>query len=299
MIEQYLIELRAALADADPALVQDALYDAEEHLRAEMAEAGDDAEARWTEIVEHYGMPEEVAQAYRDTEVTVARALKAPAPARPRGALGRFFGVLVDPSAWGALFYLVFSLATGIVYFTFVSVFLPLSIGLIPVFIGLPLLLAFFASVRAISLAEGRLVEALLGVRMPRRPRAMLQQGDWTTRVKHWFTDGRTWTTLLYMVLQLVLGIVYFTIVVTAVSVATSLIAWPVLQLLSDYPVVQIGGYGYLLQAWAMPLVIAAGLLGYVLTLHVVRLVGKGHAVYAKAMLVGRYSDTPDQAIAA
>jgi len=299
MIEQYLTDLRTALADADPALVQDALYDAEEHLRAEMAEAGDDAETRWAEIVEGYGTPEEVAQAYRETEVTVARALKAPAPVRPRGALGRFFGVVVDPSAWGALFYLLFALATGIFYFTFVAVMLPLSIGLIPIFVGVPLLLAFFASVRAISLAEGRLVEALLGVRMPRRPRSVLQQGDWTTRVKHWFTDGRTWTTLLYMVLQLVLGIVYFTIVVTAVTLASTLVAWPVIQLLEADPIIQLNGYGYMLQPWATPLVVAAGLLGYVLTLHVVRLIGKGHAVYAKAMLVGRYSDAPDQAIAA
>lgn len=299
MIEQYLIELRAALADADPALVQDALYDAEEHLRAEMSEAGDDAEARWAEIVESYGTPEEVAQAYRETEITVARALKAPTPVRPKSALGRFFGVLVDPSAWGALFYLVFALVTGTVYFVFVAVMLPLSIGLIPVFVGLPLLVAFFASVRAISLAEGRLVEALLGVRMPRRPRSVLQQGDWTTRVKHWFTDGRTWTTLLYMLLQQVLGMVYFSIVMIGLGLSTSLIAWPVIQMLETDPVIQLNGYGYMLQPWATPLVIGAGFLGYVLTLHLVRLIGKGHAVYAKAMLVGRYSDTPDQAIAA
>jgi hypothetical protein len=96
-----------------------------------------------------------------------------------------------------------------------------------------------------------------------------------------------------------VLGIVYFTIVVTAVTLATTLIAWPVIQLFTDYPLVQIGGYGYLLQPWATPIAIIGGLLGYILTLHVVRLIGKGHAVYAKAMLVGRYSDAPDQAIAA
>jgi uncharacterized membrane protein len=299
MIEQYLVELKAALAGADPALVQDALYDAEEHLRAEMSDAGDGAETHWAGIVESYGTPDEVAQAYRETEVTVARALKAPTPVRPRGALGRFFGVLVDPSAWGALFYLVFALVTGTVYFVFVAAFLPLSVGLIPVFVGAPMLLAFFASVRAISLAEGRLVEALLGVRMPRRPRAMLQQGDWTMRVKHWLTDGRTWTTILYMLLQQVLGMVYFSIVMVGLGLSTSLIAWPVIQLFTDYPLVQIGGYGYLLQPWATPIAIIGGLLGYILTLHVVRLIGKGHAVYAKAMLVGRYSDAPDQAIAA
>src|ERR1051325_2860228 len=37
-IAQYLEQLRAALAGADPALIQDALYDAEEHLRAELQE---------------------------------------------------------------------------------------------------------------------------------------------------------------------------------------------------------------------------------------------------------------------
>ena len=35
---EYLAQLRTALAGADPALVQDALYDAEEYLRAELAE---------------------------------------------------------------------------------------------------------------------------------------------------------------------------------------------------------------------------------------------------------------------
>src|SRR6185437_9367531 len=35
-IAEYLDQLRSALGDADPALIQDALYDAEEHLRGEM-----------------------------------------------------------------------------------------------------------------------------------------------------------------------------------------------------------------------------------------------------------------------
>ena len=37
-IPEYLDQLRRALAGADPALVQDALYDAEEYLRSELAE---------------------------------------------------------------------------------------------------------------------------------------------------------------------------------------------------------------------------------------------------------------------
>jgi len=43
-VEQYLDALRAALRGADPALVQDALYDAEEHLHAELAQHPGQAE---------------------------------------------------------------------------------------------------------------------------------------------------------------------------------------------------------------------------------------------------------------
>ena len=36
-IDEYLKQLRGALAEEDTALIQDALYDAEEYLRAEVA----------------------------------------------------------------------------------------------------------------------------------------------------------------------------------------------------------------------------------------------------------------------
>ena len=44
-IAEYLNQLRAALKGADRALIQDALYDAEEHLRAELADNPQRSEA--------------------------------------------------------------------------------------------------------------------------------------------------------------------------------------------------------------------------------------------------------------
>ena len=44
-IADYLAQLRDALRGADPALIQDALYDAEEHLRAELADQPNRSEA--------------------------------------------------------------------------------------------------------------------------------------------------------------------------------------------------------------------------------------------------------------
>jgi hypothetical protein len=74
-IETYLRELQEAMAaaGADPALVQDALFDAEEHMQAEMAVGGvvgrgtATYEDRFAAVVEGYGSPDEVAAAYMGT----------------------------------------------------------------------------------------------------------------------------------------------------------------------------------------------------------------------------------------
>lgn len=288
-VEGYLAKLKTALAGSDPALVQDALYDAEEYLRDALAEAGNTAEA-FDAVVDAYGSPEEIAASYRDTEITVAAALRKPTPAvRSTNPIARFFGVVVDPSAWGALFYMVLSLATGVLYFTVVVTGLSMSVGLSVLIVGLPLALLFLGIVRAVSLAEGRVVEGLLGERMPRRPRNVGQTGTIVDRIKSWLTDYRTWTTMLYMLLQLVLGIVYFTAVFTSFAVCLSLIALPFAQGFTGDALIGIGNTAYYIEPWGYPVFVAAGVIGAVAMLWVAKGVGKLHAAYAKAMLVGHF----------
>ena len=78
-IDQYLRQLREELAGADSALIQDALYDAEEYLRAEVAAHPDKSESDVLELIAStYGAPDEVASAYRDTEVKVKAAMATP-----------------------------------------------------------------------------------------------------------------------------------------------------------------------------------------------------------------------------
>src|ERR1700723_2188510 len=98
-IDAYLKQLRAALAGQDPALVQDAAYDAEEYLRAEIASHPDKSEADVLELIAStYGAPEEVAAAYCETEAKVKAAMQP--PARPAmqspGLMQRFFSVYSD-----------------------------------------------------------------------------------------------------------------------------------------------------------------------------------------------------------
>ncbi len=288
-VEGYLANLRTALAGADPALVQDAAYDAEEYLRDALAET-DGSEGAFDAVVEAYGTPEEIASSYREAEITVAAALRKPAPAvKSSNPIARFFGVLVDPSAWGALFYMVLSLATGIAYFTIVVTGLSLTAGLAVLVIGIPFALVFLALVRAISLAEGRIVEGLLGERMPRRPRTVGQTGGIWERIKSWLMDYRTWTTMLYMGLQMFFGIAYFTLVVTVFAVCISVAALPVLQEVANQPLLVVDGFSYWIEPWGYPVFILGGLLGAVGMMWVAKGIGKMHAAYAKAMLVGRF----------
>ncbi|MCF7749926.1 sensor domain-containing protein [Bacillus subtilis subsp. subtilis] len=316
-IPHYLAQLRAALHDADPAMVQDALYDAEEYLRSELAAQPGRSEAEViADVAGSYGAPEEVAEIYRETEITVNRALRTPsagaapvrravvaggvagaaaaatvgtpppATAKPRSVLARFFGVALEARTYGALFYMLLSLATGTFFFTWVVTGLSLSLGLLVLIIGIPITVLFFGSVRGLALLEGRLVEALLGERMPRRPTYSDRSRSWLQRIGDMFTDGRTWLTLLYFVLMLPLGIVYFTIAVTLLSISLSFIWAPVAALFTgERPGIYIDGE-QMLSLWATPLLAVAGVLLLFVTLHLARGIGHLHAMMAKHLLV-------------
>ncbi len=297
-IPQYLEQLRGALRGADPAMIQDALYDAEEYLRSELAEQQGKSEAEViASVAGSYGAPEEVADIYRDTEVTVNRALRAPPAPKRRSLPGRFFGVLVDPRTYGALFYMLLSLATGIVYFTVVTTGLSLSLGLLILIIGVPLLVLFLGLIRVLSLVEGRIVEVLLGERMPRRPLYTQRSKGWLQRIGDMFTDGRTWTAMLYFVLMLPLGIAYFTTAVTGLATSFAMVAAPISVWLG-FTDVRADSEGFLfwgtrgadmttnLHLWQLPLVLLAGFLLFFITLHIARGIGTLHGLLAKHLLV-------------
>ncbi len=285
-IAEYLQQLRAALAGADPAMIQDALFDAEEHLRSELAEHPEETEAAMlARVAGSYGAPEEVAEIYRDTEIKVQRALRSPRPQAPRGALARFFGVIADARTYGALFYMLLALATGIFYFTWVVTGLSLSAGLAVLIIGIPFIVLFFGSVRLLALVEGRLVEVMLGVRMPRRPRSSAQGLPLLKRIGAMFTDPRTWGTLLYLLLMLPLGVAYFTLAVTGLTLSVALAAAPFLQGFG-VPMSTFNGVAYFWPMWTMPFALLGGVLLFFAMLHLARGVGWMHGHLAKHLLV-------------
>ncbi|HZU53457.1 MAG TPA: sensor domain-containing protein [Holophagaceae bacterium] len=300
-IDAYLEALKAALKGCDKALIQDAVWDAEDHLRSELArgrwkEPGLDEAKALEAVLAAYGEPAEVAAAYKERDAIVSAALAPRQPAkaasseegeasapRPRPT---FFGVLKSPRAYSSLLYLLLSLGTGIFCFTWAVTGISLSAGLFILIIGIPVLIGFLGSVRLIALMEGRFVEVMLGARMPRRPLPADQQTGWKARLKALFTDGRTWTSLGYMLLMLPLGIFYFTAMVTMLSVNLLFLATPIVHFVFHevtYDGWTWGGGHPNTVAVAFGLI---GLFGVPLTLHAALALGRFQGILARRLLV-------------
>ncbi len=293
-IDAYLEQLRQALHGQDAAVIQDALYDAEEYLHAEVAGQASRPEPEILEaIASSYGAPDEVAQAYIETETKVQAALAAPAIREPKSPVGRLFGIFLDPRAYSSLFYLVFSMATGIFYFTFAVTGLALSAGLMILIIGIPFFLLFIATSRVLSLVEGRIIESLLGIRMPRRPTYDTGEGGIAERIKLMLKDARTWTTMLYMLMMLPLGIFYFTYAVVALAVSLTFISAPVIYLLDYQDLIDVDFYAtgvlgvFLLgPGWATLIYSALGIGMLILVMHGAKGLGTMQARIARTLLV-------------
>jgi hypothetical protein len=307
-VEEYLRQLKKELAGCDRATIQDALSDAEEYLRNTLETAletrPDLAEAdALLPIIEKYGAPGEIAAAYKEiesrtppafarpvykeSEAEVALGVTKPAVVDTRPFYVKFFGIFADPKAWGALFYLLFfALFSGIIYFTWAVTGISLSLGLIVLIIGLPFIGLFVLSVQGIALIEGRVVEALLGVRMPRRPIFPGKSLGWWGRFKALISEKHTWLSIVYMILQLPLGIIYFVVFIVLIALSLFGIALPILEQGFDiYPMV-INNVTYHTPVWILPLTVIAGILLIVLTMHLAKVMGRMHGALAKALLV-------------
>ena len=176
-IDEYLDQLKTELKDSDSATVQDALADAEEHLRTALTILKQDQpemseEEALSHVIEQYGSPDETASAYKEVERRTSPSLARETPLQQGSMIKRFLNVYDDPKAWGALLYMLISLVTGIVYFTWARNWI-LAVRVVRQSLFSDCLLhccVFHGFCARIGpLLEGTVVEGLLGVRMPRR----------------------------------------------------------------------------------------------------------------------------------
>ncbi|MFM9143945.1 MAG: sensor domain-containing protein, partial [Phycisphaerales bacterium] len=241
-IRGYLAQLAAALEGCDAALRHDALLDAEAHLRAAVR-AGTPAER----AIADYGLPAEIARAYRDADDAPApwrggpasapdaagSSLESTAAPTVRRGFRRLpvIGVWAQPEAWGALLYfgvVGFVLATA--YFVWTVSIGGVALGLLPTLLGFPIFVALLGSARALCLFEGRVVQALLGVRMPRRtqPVAGADSVGFWQRIWCWLRDVRSWMSLAYLLGNFPVSVATFAITLVLVVLSAVMLAMPI-----------------------------------------------------------------------
>ena len=289
-VRAYLEQLRRALKGAAPGLISDALADCEEHLNTEIAQNPElDETTILASVVETYGSPQEIAEEYRDMEATISTPFPQSEP-QERRRYG-FFNVISDPRTYGALLYMLLALITGIFYFTWTIVGISLTAGFAILILGIPFALLFVGSIRMLSHVEGRIVEGLLGVRMPRRlpSTAPSDESIWT-RIKEALLDMRTWTSMFYLLLMLPLGVIYFVTAIVGLSVSLGVSGAAIYALITNHSNFQIEGVPWLdhLLHTAPGLMLAAlvGVLLFFVVLHIARGVGWLHGRIAEGLLV-------------
>ncbi|HUO94346.1 MAG TPA: sensor domain-containing protein [Rhizomicrobium sp.] len=289
-VRAYLDALQRALKGASPGLISDALTDAEEHLRGEIASNPERSERDvLASVVETYGTPAEIAEEYKSMEATIGGPFpKSEQPSQPHNG---FFGVIGDPRAYGSLMYMLLSLITGIFYFTWTVVGISLTASFAILIIGIPFALLFIGSVRVLSHVEGRIVEGLLGVRMPRRlpTAAPMDESIWT-RIKDAISDIRTWSSMLYLLLMLPLGVAYFVLSIIGIVVPVAFIGGSIVSLVTGHSHFQITDVPWLDHLFhtapGLLLAIAIGVLLLFVVLHMAKGIGWLHGRIAELLLV-------------
>jgi hypothetical protein len=201
-----------------------------------------------------------------------------------------FFEVMATPRAYTTLLYLLLSMATGIFAFTFTVTGLSLSLGLAILIIGIPVAVTFLAGARLLAVAEMHLLKGLVGGQGSEAP-ALLPLGEgWLARLKVLLMESRTWTSLLYFLLHLPLGIAYFSLLISLLAVGLGLLAVPVVRLLhlSGSFNVDLGGLAWSIAHPNLAAVLCglAGLTLVPLTFHLAMLLGRFQVWLAQHLLV-------------
>jgi Putative sensor len=290
-INDYLSELKNALRGSDPATIQDALSDAEEHLWTawQQAQKGSPEQCKQkllTLEIEKYGPAAEVAAAYQEIERRIRPTLATIPNDQQPSAAERFFGIFIDPSAYASLFYMFFSFFLCCFNFIWTMAGLSISLGTMLLVVGRPFLGLFLMSVRGIALVNGRIIEALLGVRMPRRPIFARKPRTWRERLSILFRDPMVWKTITYNVLMLPLGVLFFSLTIMSVSISLALMLQPMLTHFFHLPLIQTSSLTFMTPVYLMPVAVALGLFWFLLTLHMTKWLGKLQGKIAKQMLV-------------
>lgn len=160
--------------------------------------------------------------------------------------LRRFFGVVLQGRTYLNILYLLIMLPLGIIYFTVVVTGFSISISLLTIIIGIVIAFLFLILVRGISTLHLHYASSLLGFELPSKVETATPGKGFFDHLKNILSDGKTYTSMVYMFLELPLGIIYFTLIITFLAVSVSFTFSPLLWILNDEGIIYLSGDDWL-----------------------------------------------------
>ncbi len=149
-------------------------------------------------------------------------------PAAERDLLDLIFTPAIDGQTYLNLLYLLLAFPLGIFYFVFLVTGLSTGMGLLIIYVGIPLLIGVLMAGRGLGSFERIMARTMLGVNIP-KPSPMPTSAGLLGQFKSLFTDSVTWKSLAYLGLKFPFGIAVFSVLVTSFSLSLSLTLAPLL----------------------------------------------------------------------
>ncbi len=135
-----------------------------------------------------------------------------------------FFGPWVSARTYAQLAYLALAFPLGLAYFVFLVTGISVGVGLVVVWVGVPILFGMLLSWRALGGFERLLQRRLLGVEIDEPLTSLRGEGSLWQRTKLLLTDAVTWRTLLWLFVRFPAGIFVFVVLVTFLATSGALI---------------------------------------------------------------------------
>jgi len=184
--------------------------------------------------------------------------------------LGRFFGVVARPRTWLNLLFQVLAFPLGLFYFTFLVTGLSVGLGLVIIWVGIPVLLVVAGAWWLFGAFERVQAKHLLGADVPSPPRAWEAVNGVWGKLKAHFGSAATWKDLFYLVAKLPMGIVSFALLVTLAGILAWLVAFPVASYWDIHLISWGNGEGWTPPLWLAILAVPGAILDVFLSLHIV-----------------------------
>jgi hypothetical protein len=150
------------------------------------------------------------------------------------GKSERQFYTRREVSKTGSFIFLLLAFPFGLLYFLLTIIGLSFGISTFIIWLGLPILFGTLLLIRGMAAMERNMVSNLLNIPLPSPTR----QTD-GPKQKFWqqfgnvLRDPVTWTSLIYMIIKLPLGIISFTLTLTLSILSLALTAMPVVYLIN------------------------------------------------------------------